>query len=144
MSTTASAAKVREWYGEFRPDRTAVREARETARRLLPWLGYRGELDAPVLIVSELVTNAVAHGSAVEDTALLLRLAVHPCGGLSVDVTDSVAAPPELPTPPPSCEAESGRGLLLIDALGTHLTWETAAGGKTMRAFLPWGGTMRR
>ncbi|MEQ4194783.1 ATP-binding protein [Streptomyces sp. YIM 103828] len=144
LSTTASAARVRVWSGEFRPDRRAVREARATARRLLPWLGYRGELDAPVLIVSELVTNAVEHGSSLEDTALLLRLSVHPCGGLSVEVTDGGTTPPGPPAPPPCPEAESGRGLLLVHALGARTTWEQAATGKTMRAFLPLGGTVPR
>ncbi|MFE1090699.1 ATP-binding protein [Streptomyces albidoflavus] len=144
LSTTASAARVREWSGEFRPDRRAVREARAAARRLLPRLGYRGELDAPVLIVSELVTNAVEHGSSPEDTALLLRLSVHPCGGLSVEVTDGGNLPAGPPAPPPHPEAESGRGLCLVNALGARTTWEQVATGKKMCAFLPLGGTVPR
>ncbi|MFD3364168.1 ATP-binding protein [Streptomyces albidoflavus] len=142
MSTTASAARAREWSGEFRPDRRAVREARAAARRLLPRLGYQGELDAPVLIVSELVTNAVEHGSSPEDTTLLLRLSVHPCGGLSVEVTDGGSLPAAPPAPPPHPEAESGRGLFLVNALGARTTGEQVATGKKMCAFLPLGGTV--
>jgi anti-sigma regulatory factor (Ser/Thr protein kinase) len=95
------------------PDLTAAREARAATRRVLPRWRLGAVLEPVLLVVSELVGNAVRHGRPPVD--LRLRKAGR---GVRVDVHD------EEPTPPiPStadADAESGRGLVLIDAVASE------------------------
>ena len=65
-------------------------------------------------MISEVVTNAVLHGRG----KVTLRL--H-CGPhvVRVEVCDEARALPALSTP--SCQAEGGRGMLIVDTLAT--TW---------------------
>ena len=95
------------------PDLTAAGEARAATRRVLPrW--RLGELLEPVLlVVSELVGNAVRHGRPPVD--LRLRKAGR---GVRVGVHDEAPTPPTAVTA--DADAESGRGLLLIDAVATE------------------------
>ncbi|MGI5353152.1 ATP-binding protein [Streptomyces sp. CA-250714] len=73
------------------------------------------------LIVAELAANAVRHcGNIGRDFQLCLTLSgPAPCRRLRVEVTDARADKPLPPGPPrPSAtDEESGRGLLLVDAL---------------------------
>jgi anti-sigma regulatory factor (Ser/Thr protein kinase) len=76
----------------------------------------RGEVE---LVVTELVANAVAHGQAGV-VACCLRLTGD---GVYVEVSEHhVSRRPVLPPVPcrPSGLAESGRGLLLVEALSTR------------------------
>src|SRR3954451_9842753 len=100
-----------------------------TARRLLlAALDGREDpaVDDAVLVISELVTNAVRHTRTV-----LLVLVTIENHTLHVDVTDDN---PTLPTPPdPEHQATGGRGLRIVDALATR--WgvtPTTEGGKTV------------
>ncbi|MFF0200754.1 SpoIIE family protein phosphatase [Streptomyces sp. NPDC005017] len=102
----------------------AVRHARRFTRRTLRAWDVTEEIDAVLLIVSELVTNALVHtdGRVRLDLTLVnsrLRIAVN----------DSS---PRTPVKPTSIgwEATGGRGLLLVEA--SSATWGTlpVSGGK--------------
>ncbi|MGX1562086.1 ATP-binding protein [Streptomyces sp. NPDC055506] len=91
--------------------------------------------EAVVLIVAELATNAVTHGRVPgRDFELRLSLGT---GGVRVEVSDSLAGthpPGPREVRPPRPLDESGRGLLLVDALADR--WEVLGRepGKTVRA----------
>ncbi|MCX2950023.1 ATP-binding protein [Lentzea sp. NEAU-D7] len=82
--------------------RGGVALAREFARRAAQRCGYRGHHEDVVLVVNELTTNAVCHGSG--------RPVVHISGGeeqVLVEVVDDAAAP-----------RAPGWGLQLVAVLG--------------------------
>ncbi|WP_406329997.1 ATP-binding protein [Streptomyces sp. NBC_00203] len=113
----------------------SVRLARLQARRRLTMWQWAGDIDDAVLVVSELVANAVRHGRVVGHE-LWLRLAELEDRGLVVEVSDPVRAFPEI-TAEPEPEGESGRGLLVVRQLTRELGWfHRADVGKTVRARL--------
>lgn len=63
------------------------------AERLLPRLGFTGDLEAARTIVSELMTNTVLHGAS-DGSFLVPRLAPRADGALLVEVVDNSAAAP--------------------------------------------------
>lgn len=80
------------------------------------------------LLVAELAANAVRHGRA-QGRDFGLRLTLYPPDTLRIEVTD--ARPDRRPPAPGTLtladvDTESGRGLLLVEALSTH--WGTTAG----------------
>lgn len=88
------------------------------------------------LIAAELTANAVRHGH-VPGRDFHLRLTAEADGALRVEVTDSrVEKLPATGTPDP--EGESGRGLLLVEALADKwgVTPRRSAPGKTVWAEL--------
>ncbi|MFI6645817.1 ATP-binding protein [Streptomyces sp. NPDC050504] len=100
----------------FRRDRRSVPAARAFARwALYDWAldeGALGERTADVVLcVSELATNAIQHGVPV-GRGFLLRVR---CGSetLRVEVHDGGGGVPRTRVP----EGESGRGLVLVEAL---------------------------
>jgi anti-sigma regulatory factor (Ser/Thr protein kinase)/PAS domain-containing protein len=111
----------------------AVGHARRFARRALRSWGVTVDQDAALLVVSELVTNALVHtdGQVRMDLTLVndrLRIAV-------------ADASPRSPVRPTSIgwEATGGRGILLVEALTA--TWGTlpVSGGKQVWAELALG-----
>jgi anti-sigma regulatory factor (Ser/Thr protein kinase) len=91
--------------------------AAEARRRTFDWLTRhligQEPAEAAVLIVSELVTNAVMH-SASSVIGCTLRLG----GGLLyIEVTDQGAGGPEIAVRAAAADDVSGRGLLLVSAL---------------------------
>ncbi|WSI35767.1 ATP-binding protein [Streptomyces sp. NBC_01341] len=75
--------------------------------------------DPAAHIVAELAANAVEHGR-VPGRDFLLRLAVHDGAHLRIEVTDTRGEQrPPLPgaVDVPVDDAESGRGLLIVEAL---------------------------
>jgi len=94
--------------------------------------------DSAALIVAELATNAATHGS-VPGRDFELRLALT-AGTLRIEVSDTrpERRPPEpgaVEPPPPY--AESGRGMVLVEALASRWSvLDRAAVGKTVRAEL--------
>ncbi|WP_425583546.1 ATP-binding protein [Streptomyces macrosporus] len=113
------------------PVASEVRAARQWAREHLESLGWTTTapetVDAVLLTVSELVTNAHVHAHS---TAQLVLVWDDRC--LHVCVHDSSA---NLPAPrSPSTERTSGRGMFLVDALAD--TWEAhpCTDGKTVIA----------
>lgn len=102
------------------PLNSEVKTARDWAREHLEALGWTTTapqtVDAVLLTVSELVTNAHTH--ARSNAQLTMTWDDH-C--LHVSVHDNSS---DLPTPrPASTERTGGRGMLLVDALAD--TWES-------------------
>ncbi|MFE9452386.1 ATP-binding protein [Streptomyces sp. NPDC006739] len=104
---------------------------RLAAERLHSW-GWPYDTEAhhtATLLVAELATNAALHGR-VSGRDFRLRLTLHPADpALRIEVTDTrpdrrPPAPGHLPSPSP--ESDSGRGLVLVEALSTH--WGTTSG----------------
>lgn len=83
------------------------------------------------LVLSELVGNAVRHADGdrlqvqLRRTGDLLRIAVR-------DGSPAGPAPREA-----TCEDETGRGLLIIDALSYRWGWQPRPGGKVVWADVP-------
>ncbi|MEV7124630.1 ATP-binding protein [Streptomyces sp. NPDC093260] len=103
-----------------------ARLARRLAtQQLADWgWGYATEASGTVaLLVAELTANAVRHGR-VRGRDFRMSLTLHAADpALRIEVTDArpdrcPPTPGTLPQSPP--EAESGRGLLLVEALSTH------------------------
>ncbi|WP_338894524.1 SpoIIE family protein phosphatase [Streptomyces sp. TG1A-60] len=111
----------------------AVGQARRHTRRVLRAWGIQSEADAVLLVVSELVTNALVHtdGQVRLDLTLL-------ADRLRVAVADSS---PRTPIKPTSIgwEATGGRGILLVES--TASSWGTlpVSGGKQVWAEIPVG-----
>ncbi|WP_345206240.1 ATP-binding protein [Streptomyces lavendulae] len=112
---------------------SAVAGARQAARAFLEALGRpaicRERADTVVLVVSELVTNALRHGGG----AYTLRLAAHP-GCIEVAFEDPGPRMPRMRTPTSSAGRVASAG-----------TWSTTSpsplsrgpgGGMTVRALL--------
>ncbi|WP_081236750.1 ATP-binding protein [Streptomyces viridosporus] len=102
-----------------------------SAEQLASW-GWPYDSEAnrtAALLVGELAANAAVHGR-VRGRDFRLRLTLHPEDAtLRIELTD--ARPDRRPpTPgalaPAAPEQESGRGLLLVEALATH--WGTTCG----------------
>ncbi len=103
----------------------AVGQARRFTRRTLRAWGIPADaMDAVLLVVSELVTNALVHTDG--RVRLDLTLVNH---RMRVAVTDSSARTPVKPTSI-GWEATGGRGILLVEAMSA--TWGTVpvSGGK--------------
>ncbi len=113
------------------PDVPAVRLARRATRdALAAWqLGYLEE-DA-VLLVSELVTNAVLH--ALDTGAIGLELT---SAGTSLHVEVQDGDPTWRQTRSPADCDESGFGFVLVDALARRWGVRRIAGGKAVWAEL--------
>ena len=132
---------ARSWSTECALTPRAVRLARTLTRTHLTVLGWTGDVDTAVLVVSELVTNAVRH-ACVPGRVAWLRLALLEGGDLLVDVSDPVAGfrRGDGMDLPPTDGDEGGRGLHLLRQLG-ELTWFLRGGavpedGKTVRVRL--------
>ncbi|MEV6835340.1 ATP-binding protein [Streptomyces sp. NPDC051133] len=121
---------------EIRPDPAEVGRARRWARSRLPGLGI--EADEPlaetlILLVSELVTNAVVHTAC----PAVLRLSVPvpqteatPSTTLRLEVADTSSR-----APVPRCaagDATGGRGLALVDCLADRWGWSREDAGKSI------------
>ncbi|QNA74667.1 ATP-binding protein [Streptomyces sp. So13.3] len=96
-------------------ERRSVPAAREFARQALVGWGLGELADAVLLCVSELATNALLHGVPA-GRGFLLHLAVTGDGPLRIEVHDSGDGHPHL-VPDSGAGCESGRGLLLVQAL---------------------------
>ncbi len=119
------------------PEPLRVRHVREWARKTLPGWGLTEHADLVELIVSELVTNAILHGSGPVEICLTCA-----SGDLQIDVRDHGTSMPALHHP--TADDMTGRGLALVDALTTACggTWGvTASGsgrpGKNVYAIVP-------
>ncbi|WP_406168818.1 ATP-binding protein [Streptomyces canus] len=127
---------------QFASSPRGARLARQVAVRHLEEWGYPPASDAScavALVVAELAANAVRHGR-VTGRGFGLRLALDAAAGLvRVEVADAASAKRPPAAPPPSApDGESGRGLLLVDALAVR--WGSAPRhplGKTVWAEIP-------
>ncbi|MEU2655059.1 ATP-binding protein [Streptomyces sp. NPDC007325] len=122
----------------------AAMRARQEVLRLLREAGLRAgapdgdgapvdrtaESDA-VLVVTELVVNAVRHAGGVRALDLVLDRS-----GLGIAVTDRAPDPPAPRTP--SLTGEGGLGLAIVARLsGARMTCRPAPGGKSVHVHLP-------
>lgn len=114
----------------FAADARSVADARSFARTSLDEWGVRELTDPVVLVVSELMTNAVVHaGTAAQ---LVLRLDPH---SLRVEVEDlHPARVLPMGTEQPNDDAERGRGLLITSALAS--AWGVDYGTSSKRVWL--------
>ena len=106
-------------------DLSAARHARAFVRESMCHL-HRGDLlDHALLLVSELAVNAVEHGHPP------VRVGVD-CGDgvMRIQVSDASPVPPVRRTP--SVQAESGRGVALVDRLSRGWGVLHDADGKTV------------
>src|SRR5487761_129772 len=90
--------------------------------------------DVAVLLTSELVTNAVTHGTPTAGTFVLLTVACD-VSGLRVDVHDGSGDLPVLDTgllDEGPAEAETGRGLLLVTSLSAEWGFYRTPTGKAV------------
>ncbi len=119
------------WVGSTDVDRrqvtlehtvASVRVGRQIVRRSLDGQD-RGRTDIAAVLTDELIANAVTHG----EPPIVLTLEINR-GVLFVAVTD---AAPDLPTVRrPSSDAESGRGMQLVDVLSDAWGVERLSPGK--------------
>ena len=115
---------------------------RQTQASLTAWQLPPETIETATLLVSELVTNASAASGSEQPASgprhvgrISLTLRLHP-GRLVIEVSDSNPDPPALT--PADTDAESGRGLMLVQALSTEWGhWYPPAGGKVVYAVLP-------
>ncbi len=112
----------------------AVSHARRFTRRTLRSWGVPGDdIDTVLLVVSELVTNALVH------TDGKVRLDLTLVGGrMRVAVAD---ASPRSPAKPTSIgwEATGGRGILLVEAMSAAWGTLPVSGGKQVWSEIPVG-----
>jgi anti-sigma regulatory factor (Ser/Thr protein kinase) len=93
------------------------------------------DADAAVLLTSELVTNAVTHGSPSAAGTFVLLTVAWDAAGLRVDVHDGSGELPMLDEPVldvTAAEAETGRGLLLVTALSAEWGFYRTPAGKAV------------
>jgi DNA-binding NarL/FixJ family response regulator len=103
-------------HQSFAATTQAPSQARAFARSTLQQWADADTVDTVELLLSELVTNAVVHANSSPDVALRLLP-----DRLHVAVTDRMQL--DLDRPPADDDAESGRGLSLVEALAS--SWGT-------------------
>lgn len=121
---------------EIRPDPAEVGRARRWARSRLAGSGIGAEeplAETLILLVSELVTNAVVHTGCPAVLRLLLTGVRDdptgaPSGTVRLEVADTSARPP-VPRHARGDEC-GGRGLELVDGLADRWGWDPEGAGK--------------
>ncbi|AZS72461.1 ATP-binding protein [Streptomyces lydicus] len=132
MSPTTAVAPVaakrlpqtsRAFEAAFEPEPVCVGRARRITTAFLGLWHVRGPLaDNIVLVVSELVSNAVEHGAG--DVGLRVR---YPDDEIRIEVTDGNPAPARMRSA--GDDDVSGRGLLLVTVLARK--WGVTNDGRT-------------
>ena len=87
--------------------------------------GFEGDRDTLALLVSEVVTNALLHGTGEVQVRVLGE-----ASRLRVEVSDGSDVMPVRRDS--EADAEGGRGLALVDALSARWGADPRAGGKTV------------
>lgn len=128
---------------EVRPDPAEVGRARRWARSRLAGSGIGADeplAETLILLISELVTNAVVHTGC--PAVLRMRLSDVPDvpeqsagagagpGTVRVEVADASARPPKQRHA--DGDATNGRGLELVDGLADRWGWQTEGAGKSI------------
>jgi anti-sigma regulatory factor (Ser/Thr protein kinase) len=112
----------------------SAREARSFLRQVLPDEAEPDLTDVILLLVTELVTNAVVHAR----TPVRVLVAIDG-SRVRIDVHDDAPSPPV--RQPASPESLNGRGLLLLDRLADRWGFEPSPSGKTV--WFEVGGVVR-
>jgi anti-sigma regulatory factor (Ser/Thr protein kinase) len=116
----------------------AARRAAQQALATLPTSAAPELADAALLVISELVTNAVVHGGGRE-RPVTVELHLHP-RYLTVTVTDGHRGPGTLashPARPARLHEEHGRGLAIVSALTSAHGHSSGPDHTTVWAHLP-------
>ncbi|AMM10084.1 ATP-binding protein [Streptomyces albidoflavus] len=113
------------------PRYEAVRSARAFTRRTLAEWKNDERFDDIALVVSELVTNALRHALPADtprpdDPPVRLHLTA--CERRLVCAVRDPSAGTPAARPPGDCDAESGRGLFLVDSFSDAWGWHPLAG----------------
>ncbi|MCA1220224.1 ATP-binding protein [Streptomyces sp. 8L] len=127
---------------EIGPDPAEVGRARRWARSRLAGSGMGRDEQASeilVLIVSELVTNAVVHTGCPAVLRMLFGLGTAEAGTVRVEVSDGCATPPA----PRHADGDDtgGRGLELVDGLADRWGWQPEGKGKRIWCEVDRGAT---
>jgi len=115
-------------------DLAAAAVARSVVEDALRAWGVSVDSDVAILLTSELVTNAVTHGTPAAGTFVLLTIACD-TACLRVDVHDGSGDLPVLDTgliDEAPAEAETGRGLLLVTSLSAEWGFYRTPAGKAV------------
>ncbi|MFF7975246.1 ATP-binding protein [Streptomyces sp. NPDC007905] len=121
---------------EIRPDPAEVGRARRWARSRLAGLGIGADdtlAETLVLLVSELVTNAVVHTG--RPAVLRLSLPGTATGSAASATVRLEVADTSSRAPVPRCaggDATGGRGLALVDCLADRWGWSPEGSGKSI------------
>jgi anti-sigma regulatory factor (Ser/Thr protein kinase) len=107
----------------------APAEARRRVRDAIRSWRVPVDLDAALLLTSELVTNAVRHEAGQGAQAVVLAIASSR-GRLRVDVHDTSCSLPAVAEVP--ADAETGRGLLLVETLSDEWGFYRTPAGKAV------------
>jgi anti-sigma regulatory factor (Ser/Thr protein kinase) len=103
----------------------SARQARRFVTSALSELGLPELTDTALILVSELVTNAVLHARS-EVTLTVVRTG----GGLRMEVGDQSSLAPSVRRY--SAEAATGRGLVLVESLADAWGSDIGPSGKTV------------
>lgn len=103
---------------------------RRSAHAWLAELGVTAEAEPAVLLMNELIANALQHAPGAVQVRMFLRF-----GLLRCEVLDTHRTRP-LPQSP-AIDDEGGRGLQLVDALASRWGWVLADEGKVVWFDLP-------
>lgn len=147
MPAQASSSALMARFG-LAASSSASHQARCHVRRTMASWGIGGDVtETAALIASELVANAANAAGVTPETggpgaASVGQIRLTLCyarQALRIEVSDASTSPPVLSQVPP--EAESGRGMLIIDALTTEWSYSylPAGLGKTVYCVLPTG-----
>ncbi|MDI9835997.1 MULTISPECIES: ATP-binding protein [Streptomyces] len=126
---------------EIRPDPAEVGRARRWARSRLAGSGIGADeplAETLILLVSELVTNAVVHTGCPAVLRLSLPEAPQDSATVRLEVADRSGR-----APVPRCadgDATGGRGLALVDGLADRWGWASEGSGKRIWCELDRGG----
>ena len=107
----------------------APAEARRRVRDAIRSWQVPVDLDAALLLTSELVTNAIRHEAGQGAQAVMLAIASSR-GRLRVDVHDTSRSLPAVAEVP--ADAETGRGLLLVETLSDEWGFYRTQAGKAV------------
>ncbi|WP_030563579.1 ATP-binding protein [Streptomyces aureocirculatus] len=126
---------LREDRLDYIPQAGSVSLARHRTARLVGEWGHPALADDAALITSELMTNALLHGS-LRDRLIRVRITLTE-GALRIEVTDPRGE--RLPEPRTAATTDQfGRGLLLVATLADRWGCEPRSVGKTVYAELRW------
>jgi anti-sigma regulatory factor (Ser/Thr protein kinase) len=107
----------------------AAGEARRRVRDAIRFWQVPVDLDAALLLTSELVTNAVRHEARQRAQAVVLAIACSR-GRFRVDVHDTSRSLPAMAEV--DADAETGRGLLLVETLSDEWGFYRTPAGKAV------------
>ncbi len=115
----------------------AAAEARAQLRTLVSMWGMGVDVDVLVLLASELVANAVTHAEAGPTEGAISVSVRCLAGEVRVEVHDGSHDMPVLMPLGVDDDAETGRGLMLVDALAAEWGFYRTPEGKAVYFTLP-------